>query len=86
VALENKRSDETLLPQIEKLASLMHSEVLLVHVADGWVARNFNNLKLCESEEMKDDRVISSKPRVGWRRLELKYPTIWHWETRRERS
>jgi len=56
VALENKRSDETLLPQIEKLASLMHSELLLVHVADGWVARNFNNLKLCESEEMKDDR------------------------------
>jgi len=34
----------------------MHSELLLVHVADGWVARNFNNLKLCESEEMKDDR------------------------------
>jgi|SRR5439155_12211856 len=56
VALENKRTDESLLPQVEKLASLLHSELLLVHVADGWVARNFNQLKLSESEEMKDDR------------------------------
>ena len=56
VALENTRADESLVPQIEKLASLLHSELLLVHVADGWVARNFNQLKLAESEEMKSDR------------------------------
>jgi manganese transport protein len=30
--------------------------LLLVHVADGWVARNFDRLKLVESEEMKADR------------------------------
>ena len=53
VALENTRADESLVPQIEKLALLLHSELLLVHVADGWVARNFNQLKLAESEEMK---------------------------------
>ncbi len=57
VALENSRADQTLLPHIEKLALLLHSELLLVHVADGWVARNFNQLKLAESEEMKTDRV-----------------------------
>jgi manganese transport protein len=56
VALENTRADESLVPQIEKLALLLHSELLLVHVADGWVARNFNQLKLAESEEMKNDR------------------------------
>jgi nucleotide-binding universal stress UspA family protein len=56
VALENSRADATLLPHIEQLAKLMHSQLLLVHVADGWVARNFNHLKLAESEEMKDDR------------------------------
>ncbi len=56
VALENTRTDESLLPQVEKLASLLHSELLLVHVADGWVARNFNQLRLAESEEMKNDR------------------------------
>ena len=26
-------------------------------MADGWVARNFNQLKLAESEEMKNDRL-----------------------------
>jgi len=29
---------------------------LLVHVADGWAARNFDNQKLAESEEMLADR------------------------------
>ena len=33
------------------------AKLLLVHVSDGWVARNFNQLKLAESEEMKQDRV-----------------------------
>ena len=56
VALENSRSDQSLLPRVEKLAALLHSELLLVHVADGWVARNFEQLQLAESEEMKSDR------------------------------
>ena len=56
VALENSRADASLLPHVEKLARLAGSELLLVHVADGWVARNFNHLKLAESEEMKADR------------------------------
>lgn len=56
VALENSRSDEALLPHIEKLAALLRSELLLVHVADGWAARHFDRLKLAESEEMKEDR------------------------------
>jgi len=56
VALENSRADQTLLPHIAELASLHHSELLLVHVADGYVARNFNQLNLAESQEMKDDR------------------------------
>src|SRR2546425_12844961 len=56
VALENSRADASLLPHIEKLARLLHSQLLLIHVADGWVARNFNQLKLAESEEMKADR------------------------------
>src|SRR5207342_1525733 len=30
--------------------------LLLVHVADGWAARHFTQLKLKESEEMKADR------------------------------
>jgi manganese transport protein len=56
VALENSRFDQALLPHVEKLAALLRSELLLVHVADGWAARHFDRLKLAESEEMKADR------------------------------
>ena len=56
VALENSRADKSLLPHVTALAQRLGSELLLVHVADGWVARNFNQLKLAESDEMKADR------------------------------
>src|SRR5437870_2121727 len=56
VALENSRADETLIPHIAELAKLHGSDLLLVHVADGYVARNYDQLKLAESQEMKDDR------------------------------
>ena len=61
VALENSRADASLLPHVEKLAKLAGSQLLLIHVADGWVARNFNQLKLVESEEMKTDREYLDK-------------------------
>ena len=56
VALENSRADDTLVPHIAELARRLGSELLLVHVADGWAARNFDQLKLAESTEMKEDR------------------------------
>jgi universal stress protein A len=56
VAIEHSASDGTILEHIEALARLTGSELLLVHVADGVVARHFNDLQLRESEEMKDDR------------------------------
>ena len=37
------------------LALLLKAELLLIHVADGWVARNYDQLNLVESEEMKED-------------------------------
>lgn len=56
VALENGRADESLLPHVTQLARLAGSHLLLVHVADGWVARTYDQLKLNESEEMRADR------------------------------
>jgi nucleotide-binding universal stress UspA family protein len=61
VALENSKADQSLLPHVAELAKRLHSELLLVHVADGWVARNFDRLKLTESEEMKADRAYLEK-------------------------
>ena len=56
VALENSRSDRALLSHMANLAPLHGSELLLVHVADGFAARNYDTMKLAESQEMKDDR------------------------------
>jgi universal stress protein A len=56
VALENSSTDETILRHIEPLAAAMGSRLLLVHVADGWVARHFDDLRLAESDEMREDQ------------------------------
>src|SRR3954464_5329295 len=56
VAVENSAADQTILTHVRALASLTGAELLLVHVADGWAARHFEDLKLRESEEIRDDR------------------------------
>jgi len=56
VPVENRESDQTILRHIRSLARLTNASLMLVHVADGWVARNFERLQLQESEEMKQDR------------------------------
>lgn len=56
VALDNTHADESLLPHVAKMASLCGAELLLVHVADGWAARNYERFQLRESDEMKADR------------------------------
>jgi manganese transport protein len=56
MALENGPADEAIIPHVMEMARRLGSEVLLLHVADGWAARNFNELQLAESEEMKTDR------------------------------
>ncbi len=56
VAVENSSADRTILAHVGKLAKLTGAELLLVHVADGWAARYFDQLQLRESEEMKIDR------------------------------
>jgi len=55
VALDHTAADRALVPHITQLAVRLKSEILLVHVADGWVARNYDRLSLAESEEMQDD-------------------------------
>ena len=61
VAIENSPADKTILTHVADLARLMSAELLLVHVADGWAARNYDRLKLRESEEMKEDRAYLAR-------------------------
>jgi nucleotide-binding universal stress UspA family protein len=57
VPVENRETDRTILEHIRSLARLTNARLTLVHVADGWAARNFERFQLQESEEMKQDRV-----------------------------
>jgi manganese transport protein len=61
IPLENSATDQVILDHLKPLVRLTQAKLLLLHVADGWVARNFNQLKLAESEEMKDDRAYLEK-------------------------
>jgi nucleotide-binding universal stress UspA family protein len=56
VAIEHSGADRAVLEHIEELARLTAARLLLVHVADGWAARAFEDLNLRESEEMRSDR------------------------------
>jgi nucleotide-binding universal stress UspA family protein len=56
VAVENSDADATILLHVRGLARLTGAELVLVHVADGFAARHFDDLKLRESEEMRTDR------------------------------
>jgi nucleotide-binding universal stress UspA family protein len=61
IALENSATDQVILDHFKPFVRLTKAKLLLLHVADGWVARNFNQLKLAESEEMKSDRAYLEK-------------------------
>lgn len=56
VPLEHTRTDRCILRHVRALAKHCGASVVLIHVADGWVARSFRELDLRESEEMRRDR------------------------------
>ncbi len=56
VPVENRETDQTILGHVRPLARLSNANLMLVHVADGWAARNYEQFKLQESAEMKEDR------------------------------
>lgn len=56
VPLEHSATDEHILRHVRSLARFCGASLVLMHVADGWAARNIRHLDLRESEEMKQDR------------------------------
>ena len=56
VPLEHTVTDQHILAHVRELARFCGASLVLMHVADGWAARNIRHLALRESEEMKDDR------------------------------
>jgi universal stress protein A len=56
VPLEHTAYDAAILDHVGRLARFCRAEVVLMHVADGFAARNVHQLNLRESEEMRSDR------------------------------
>jgi len=56
IPLENGPADQTILDHVKPLAELTGASLVLIHVSDGWAARNFEQLDLAESEEIRTDR------------------------------
>jgi nucleotide-binding universal stress UspA family protein len=63
VAAENSPYDRAVIDHVQELARLTGAQLLIVHVADGWAARNFYELDLRESEEMREDRAYLDRLR-----------------------
>jgi nucleotide-binding universal stress UspA family protein len=66
VCLENSATDTHIVAHIQPLAKLCGAAVLLIHVADGWAARNIKQLDLRESEEMREDREYLERVAAGF--------------------
>lgn len=56
VPLEHSDYDRAIVDHVRRLAAFCHASVVLIHVADGFAARNVTQLHLRESEEMRVDR------------------------------
>ena len=56
VPLEHSPYDAAILEHVARLSRVCHASLILIHVADGWAARYFDDLHLRESEEMRVDR------------------------------
>ena len=75
IALDNGPADKSILTHVTELATHFNSHLLLLHVADGFAARCFDQLKLAESEEMKNDRAYLEKIAEGLRGKKLTVET-----------
>jgi nucleotide-binding universal stress UspA family protein len=56
IPLENSPTDEVVLNHIRELARFTGAKLTLIHVAEGHVARNLEQLNLAASPEMIEDR------------------------------
>jgi nucleotide-binding universal stress UspA family protein len=56
VPVEHSDVDRTILGHVQPLAKMCGATLVLLHVADGWAARAYDELQLRESKEIREDR------------------------------
>ena len=64
IAVEHSRADRTILAHIQPLARMCGARLMVVHVADGWAARAYDDLTLRDSPEIVEDRAYLEKVRA----------------------
>ena len=62
VTLDGTPSDRTIIEHIKKLALVLHSRLVLLHVADGWAARTFGADAV--SPEINEDKAYLDSVRA----------------------
>lgn len=65
MTLDTTPTDRVIIKHIKALASLMHSRVVLLHVADGWAARTFGPDAV--SPEITEDKAYLEQIRMEFR-------------------
>jgi len=56
VPVEHSDADRTIIEHVEALARMCGATLVLIHVADGWAARAYDELQLRDSKEIREDR------------------------------
>jgi nucleotide-binding universal stress UspA family protein len=54
--VEHSDADRTIIDHVQPLAKMCGATLVLLHVADGWAARAYDELQLRESKEIREDR------------------------------
>jgi nucleotide-binding universal stress UspA family protein len=54
--VEHSGADRTIIEHVQALAKMCGATLVLMHVADGWAARAYDELQLRESKEIREDR------------------------------
>jgi nucleotide-binding universal stress UspA family protein len=62
VTLDGTPTDRAIIDHVKELAKLLHSRLVLLHVADGWAARTYGRDAV--SREISDDTVYLQKIRA----------------------
>jgi nucleotide-binding universal stress UspA family protein len=62
ITLDATATDRVIIKHVKALASTMHSEIVLLHVADGWAARTFGSDAV--SPEITEDKAYLEQVRM----------------------
>jgi len=65
VTVEHSDADRTIIDHVKPLAKMCGATLVLLHVADGWAARAYDELNLRESKEIREDREYLESLRAG---------------------